>query len=187
MPMPKLSSDARAARRGNLLDAARRCFATHGINVSVEEICVEAKVSKGAFYGYFKSKDAIVEALASAHTDAIDTLTNVRSIDELADRLFTYVHEGNSASSRLELEAWTHSIKQPALRAILQDNAGHLRDALAGTLSKHTRGIDANLKAGMLQIFAAGLVSTAALNDGDFKDARQMLNQFINLIVRDAD
>src|ERR1700754_657577 len=65
MAMPKISQDAYNARRARIVQAAVKSFAQHGIHVSVDEICAEAGVSKGALYGYFPSKDAIIQAIAS--------------------------------------------------------------------------------------------------------------------------
>jgi len=45
--------------RERLREAATRLFAAHGYsNVSIDQICAEAEVSKGAFYYHFDSKDA---------------------------------------------------------------------------------------------------------------------------------
>ncbi|OKB65667.1 hypothetical protein BHU62_16310 [Serratia marcescens] len=51
-------------RRAALLDAAEKLFLTHGVTTtSVEEIAAAAQVAKGTFYLYFKSRDAILNAL----------------------------------------------------------------------------------------------------------------------------
>ena len=43
----------------HLRRAATRLFARHGYsNVTIDQICAEAEVSKGAFYYHFESKDA---------------------------------------------------------------------------------------------------------------------------------
>ena len=51
-------------RRTELLDAAERLFAERGLNATtVADITEAAGVSKGSFYGYFASRDELVEAL----------------------------------------------------------------------------------------------------------------------------
>lgn len=51
-------------RRGRLLDAARRLFASWGFDkTSVDEIALEAGVSKGAVYLEFSGKDELFKAL----------------------------------------------------------------------------------------------------------------------------
>jgi AcrR family transcriptional regulator len=57
-------------RRAELLDRARLLFVERGYdNVSLNDLIADAGVSKGAFYHWFPSKDALIAALAerSAH------------------------------------------------------------------------------------------------------------------------
>lgn len=52
-------------RRSELLDCAQARFLEHGYdNASLNEVIAQAGVSKGAFYHYFPSKEALLEALA---------------------------------------------------------------------------------------------------------------------------
>lgn len=51
-------------RRTELLDAAERLFAERGVaGTTVADITSAAGVAKGSFYGYFASRDELVEAL----------------------------------------------------------------------------------------------------------------------------
>jgi len=61
--MPKVTDAHIEARRQQILDAARTCFARQGFHqTSVHAICEEAGLSAGAVYGYFPSKDHIIAA-----------------------------------------------------------------------------------------------------------------------------
>ena len=52
-------------RRAELLNRAAGLFLQHGYeNVSLNDLIADAGVSKGAFYHWFPSKDALVAALA---------------------------------------------------------------------------------------------------------------------------
>jgi AcrR family transcriptional regulator len=52
-------------RRGELLDCAQALFLSRGYdNASLNDVIAEAGVSKGAFYHYFSSKEALLESLA---------------------------------------------------------------------------------------------------------------------------
>jgi AcrR family transcriptional regulator len=52
-------------RRAELLDRAAGLFLRHGYdNVSLNDLIADAGVSKGAFYHWFPSKDALIAALA---------------------------------------------------------------------------------------------------------------------------
>jgi AcrR family transcriptional regulator len=59
--------------RGRILDAAVRKFAIAGYDAaSVDEICAEAGVSKGAFYHHFPTKQSIFLALMQGWLTTID-------------------------------------------------------------------------------------------------------------------
>ncbi len=59
--------------RAQILDSALRQFAISGYNAaSVDDICNEAGVSKGAFYHHFPSKQAIFIALLNGWLKTID-------------------------------------------------------------------------------------------------------------------
>ncbi|PLU09205.1 TetR/AcrR family transcriptional regulator [Sinorhizobium medicae] len=63
MPRVKKSPDVRT---NELIDCAQRLFFEQGYeNTTVNDVIREANVSKGAFYHYFVSKEALLEAVAS--------------------------------------------------------------------------------------------------------------------------
>jgi AcrR family transcriptional regulator len=58
--MPKVSDAYKEERRAALLDSALHCFAEKGYAATtIDDIVRHAKVSKGAIYNYFKSKEEI--------------------------------------------------------------------------------------------------------------------------------
>jgi AcrR family transcriptional regulator len=63
--MPKVSEDQLAARRGAILDAARRAFARHGYEgATVKVLEAETGLSRGAIFHHFRDKEALFLALA---------------------------------------------------------------------------------------------------------------------------
>jgi AcrR family transcriptional regulator len=63
--MPKISDEQLAARRAEILDAARRAFARHGYQgATVKVLEAETGLSRGAIFHHFKDKDALFLALA---------------------------------------------------------------------------------------------------------------------------
>ena len=56
-----------------LIHAAWRCAAARGFrDLTVDEVCAEAGVSKGAFYGYFEQKLDLLLALLEDDAAALD-------------------------------------------------------------------------------------------------------------------
>src|SRR5260370_28046419 len=64
--MPKVTEAHLEARRQQILDAARTCFARKGFHqATMQELGLAAELSHGAIYRYFPGKDAIIEALCA--------------------------------------------------------------------------------------------------------------------------
>src|SRR5438874_2589753 len=56
---------APAVRRGELIDCAERLFLSRGYErTTINDVIVATGLSKGAFYHYFRSKEALLEAIA---------------------------------------------------------------------------------------------------------------------------
>ena len=168
--MPKISASAAALRRAHILDAARHCFAVHGIHVSVDEICTRAGISKGAFYGYFDSKDAAIQALAEDHNRVVHEFAELGSVEALFHKLAEMTTARSSTSNRLELETYTHALQMPSLRSALWRNIDELRQSMevgigkvAGRASARDGAVSAQATAEILSIFSLGLIVRSAL------------------------
>src|SRR3954451_13404292 len=65
--MPKVSEDQLAARRGAILDAARRAFARHGYEgATVKVLEAETGLSRGAIFHHCRDKEALFPPPAEA-------------------------------------------------------------------------------------------------------------------------
>jgi TetR/AcrR family transcriptional regulator, transcriptional repressor of aconitase len=63
--VPKISEEAKEARREAILEAARRCFADHGFEgATVARLEAGTGLSRGAIFNYFESKEHLFLALA---------------------------------------------------------------------------------------------------------------------------
>ncbi len=72
--MPRLKPDVQRQRRAHILDAAERCFAHAGFHrTTMQDICKEARVSSGALYIYFDSKEALIAGIAERDRAAFQT------------------------------------------------------------------------------------------------------------------
>lgn len=101
MPAPTNTQQARRdtgpttqrgeARKAAILQAARTVFEQHGFsNANVALIVAEAKVSRGTFYTYFDTKEAVFEAVAR---DVISQMLKTMSIPVPATDLHVRVHD----------------------------------------------------------------------------------------------
>ena len=74
--MPKVSDEQLAAKRAEILQAARRAFARHGYEgATVKVLEAETGLSRGAIFHHFKDKDTLF--LALAEDDAVEMAKTV--------------------------------------------------------------------------------------------------------------
>ena len=70
--MPKISEEAREARRTQILDAAWRCFDKEGLHATtMQDIIGASGLSAGAVYSYYKSKDDLIFAAVTTCATSI--------------------------------------------------------------------------------------------------------------------
>lgn len=136
--MPRISEAARAARRAQILDAARATFTERGFRqTSMHDILRAAGVSAGGAYRYFASKDEIIAAVAgeavSALTDVIEQLGSAQpplDLDEAMRRLLAFAEHVSDGPGRLALMVWGEAQSDPAIHALAQAEAGRIRAAV---------------------------------------------------------
>ncbi len=79
--------------RSRIVDSAVKLFSTSGYNkASVDDICAEAGISKGAFYHHFKSKQALFLGLLDGWLQTIDNAIEA-SKDKTAPETFMQMTE----------------------------------------------------------------------------------------------
>ena len=129
--VPVLAQEQKAQRRDNIIRAAWRCAARKGFReLTIDEICEEAGVSKGGFYGYFGSKEELLVALLE---------------DEAAGRLAIFQALGEKSAGVERLQAFARAMLEragdPAHVQVLADlwatvgNQGPVRDAFSASIS----------------------------------------------------
>ena len=73
--VPRISEAERTNRRERLVAAAWRCLAQRAYSdLTVDDVCAEAAVSKGAFYGYFDSKQELLHELLQRESASLDAV-----------------------------------------------------------------------------------------------------------------
>ncbi|OQO89466.1 hypothetical protein B1813_21245 [Saccharomonospora piscinae] len=135
--------------RSRLLAAAAEVFAEVGVaGASVERIADRAGYTRGAFYGHFADKDALVAALLAARTrrerDEVAELAEAE--DDPWEALRAW-HRTRSAHVEewlaLRLELVRDALQRtPGRRSPLADREQFAREALTGAVA-HELGIDA--------------------------------------------
>jgi AcrR family transcriptional regulator len=79
--------------RAKIIESAIKLFSTRGFNAaSVDDICKEAGISKGAFYHHFETKQALFLALLDGWLQTIDTAIEA-SKDRTAPETFMQLTE----------------------------------------------------------------------------------------------
>lgn len=131
--VPPVSQRYRDARRRQVIDAARACFACKGFDAtSMQEICAQARLSAGAVYGYFPSKDdliaAIVDEVLTEITAGLDALEHrdPPALHEAVAHMFAVLDrpENGSELARLATQVWAEAAGNPTLKTRL---AAHYR------------------------------------------------------------
>lgn len=118
--MPRLTEANRAAKRAEIVAAARRCFSRDGFHqTSMPDIAAEAGLSVGAPYRYFASKEEIIVELAGEAFTAIFEPV-VRPADEaagIADLVSGAIEQGpDEELLRCAVQAWSELLINETVR-----------------------------------------------------------------------
>src|SRR5512147_1605125 len=99
--------------RSRILESALKLFSNHGYNkASVDDICTEAGISKGAFYHHFESKQALFLALLDSWLQTIDNAIEAskdKTVPETFMQMteaFPYIFESAGDHLPMFLEFW---------------------------------------------------------------------------------
>lgn len=124
--MPKVSAEHRAARRQQILEAARQCFLRNGFHATtMQDVFRQSGLSAGAVYLYFPGKSEIVRAIAF---DAISEISAaVRPLIDapgppasLYDVIATAVNRMEQLDiergvPRIAVQVWGEALRSPEL------------------------------------------------------------------------
>ncbi|MFZ0215274.1 MAG: TetR/AcrR family transcriptional regulator [Candidatus Dormiibacterota bacterium] len=193
--MPRLGPEARTERRQRLLEAAWRCAARRGFrDITIDDVCLEAGVSKGAFYLYFATKQDLLMGLLDDDAAEVE-----RQIDELEQRAMPQAERvrrftrwmlergPDSARAQVGADLWTAALTDDALRdrfsQVIARRRSHLRSWIAaGVLDGELVDTPANALASVLLALEDGLLLHAAVDPTAFRweRVRRALNAILN-------
>ncbi|MER7457176.1 TetR/AcrR family transcriptional regulator [Micromonospora sp. NPDC126480] len=127
--MPRVSEQHLAARRRQIVEAARRCFLREGFHrTTMQDVITEAGLSVGAVYRYFPSKAALISAIAEeAVGGAESVLAELARLDppppllDALDRALAYVETqtGEDGVLRIAIQVWGEAQRDPELAAFV--------------------------------------------------------------------
>ncbi len=180
--MPRISSAARSERRQQLIDAAWRCAGRMGYrDLTVDDICAEAEVSKGAFYGYFDSKQDLLVALLEEDAAELDgvlgTLAdrNVSNVERLRSFAREMCARGtDQARVQVRSDLWAAIITEPVIRERMVGAVERRRAMLRGWIDDAVQGgelapLPANAFASVLLALGDGLTLHSSLDPSGFR------------------
>lgn len=195
--MPKISDERAQARRQQIIDATIRCIGRKGFQATtIPEICKEAELSTGAVYGYFKSKEEILEACAAdserQDSEVMGALFDKRKSKGALESVIQFYFEelfenpGVDSHVRFELHLSAEALSNPQVNKLL----AHSRDAIIQSLENFLlerkasgdvpNDLDLNAVAQLLYSAQIGMETQMALfGDVDTKAYTQALRALL--------
>lgn len=129
------------SRRQQVLDAAASCFRRSGFRgASMSKISALAGMSTGHIYHYFKSKEAIVEAIIKRDLEeGIALIESWKDADDIVQALIDgakdcIVDRAKLSEPALTLEILAEASRNPAISAMLDDCETSIRRCLIEAL-----------------------------------------------------
>ncbi|GIJ38136.1 TetR/AcrR family transcriptional regulator [Micromonospora andamanensis] len=123
--MPRVSEEHLAARRRQIVDAARRCFLREGFHrTTMQDVIAEAGLSVGAVYRYFPSKASLISAIAEetigGAEEVLDELARQDPplpLDKALEYALAYMENqaGDDGVLRIAIQVWGEAQRDPAL------------------------------------------------------------------------
>jgi AcrR family transcriptional regulator len=128
--MPKVSQSYLNARRSQILEAANVCFSRDGFHrTTMQNIVKKSKLSPGAIYNYFESKEEIIEAIANErHAKELLLVTEARKESDVASVLKrirdAFFGELRNPKERLRrrvgIQLWAEAQRNPGILKIVR-------------------------------------------------------------------
>ena len=197
--MPRLAEAVRTERRQQLIEAGWRCASRRGFrSLTVDDVCAEAGVSKGAFYLYFRQKQDLLIALLEDDAAGLDrTMQEVRrsgvgGVDRLRGLVRSELKRAEDPA-RLQVRAdlWSEMSSNQAVRERFAEVVRRRRIALRSWIDESIQAgdvldIPSNALAAILLALGDGLMLHAGLDPAGFRwvNVRRALDAILEGIAR---
>ena len=137
--MPKVSQDHLAARRRQILDGARRCFAEYGYEqATVRRLEQAIGLSRGAIFHHFKDKEALFIELARLDAQRMAQIVARHGLVQIMRDVLADAAEDEGSVSWLgtRLEVSRRLRTDPAFRTEWKQQASELTHAVQERLTR---------------------------------------------------
>jgi TetR/AcrR family transcriptional regulator, transcriptional repressor of aconitase len=142
--LPRVTDDHLAARRRQILDGARRCFAEYGYNeATVRRLEQTIGLSRGAIFHHFRDKDTLFFELAREDAERMADVASREGLVQVMRDMLAAPDQFDWLATRLEIarklrndpefsRGWAEQSKELSVatteRLRKQKQAGRLRD-----------------------------------------------------------
>ncbi len=179
--MSRIAEAERPARRQRLIDAAWRCLARGSYaDLRVEDVCAEASLSKGSFYGYFESKRELFYTLVDEDSRLLEeAAAGDPTAESAAARLLDFAAASLRAAedqARLQLRSdiWAAAANDPVLEQRVSAGIARRRMILRRCIEDAVDAgalvdVPANALASLMLALADGLALHRRLDAGGFR------------------
>jgi TetR/AcrR family transcriptional repressor of uid operon len=180
------------ARRRQVLEAASHCFRRHGFHsCSMSQIAIEAGMSVGHIYRYFKGKEAIIAAIVREDVDEIlckiadfpTTTPDLRAaLTERAEEGVMRASEPDQAALMIEIRAEAARSQEigDLVRETDQKISDQLREIIAKAVGRKLDKADLDARVEMFQLIFQGIGLRTAINPAI---NRKALSQIVKLTI----
>ncbi|HUI24721.1 MAG TPA: TetR/AcrR family transcriptional regulator [Candidatus Kryptonia bacterium] len=147
--MPKVSQAHLDARRSQILDAAVVCFAREGFHrATMQDIVAQSKLSPGAIYNYFASKEEIIEAIADERhareqafiAEAQGASSVAAALLHLRDAFFSGLEDPEERRRRrVGIQLWAEAQRNPRILKLVRRGLDQPRTLLSALIAAGQR------------------------------------------------
>jgi TetR/AcrR family transcriptional regulator, transcriptional repressor for nem operon len=141
---------SKASARQKLLDAGLSLIRQKGYSsTSVDELCAHAGVTKGAFFHYFKSKDALGVAAANHWSETTEVLFKTAPYHQHADPLDRVLGYLDFRKAILKGDLAEFTCLVGTMVQEVYGTSPDIREACEASISGHAANVEADIAAAM--------------------------------------
>ncbi|MEU6586312.1 helix-turn-helix domain-containing protein [Nocardia sp. NPDC046763] len=185
--MPKVSDDHLAARRSQILDGARRCFAEFGYEGATVRRLEEATgLSRGAIFHHFRDKDALFLALAQEDAGRMAEVAANQGLIQVMRDMLARPEDFDWLGTRLEIARRLRN--DPEFRANWEERSEELTAATVARLERRKAAgalrddVPTEVLLGYLDLVLDGLIARIA--SGHANDNLEAVLDLVEASVR---